>query len=170
MTLSLFSLHVLCLSLLPGLDSPHFRHRERAHRSLAALGRLALPALEHGARSGRPEVARRCECLLAPYAVEIADRESYAVRPTRWQYLPWLDCGPHPSKRFVAEAVELGFSNAPPLWEATREATRLWVRSQLLQRVPRWRIVEHLDGMCWQEKWWIQSFGRSHGLPIPCDP
>lgn len=72
-------------ALVRDLGSPAFHERERATRDLAALGRLALPALCDGAaRSPDAEVRFRCGLLLpralaadhvARVAVFVADRD-----------------------------------------------------------------------------------------------
>jgi hypothetical protein len=72
-------------ALVRELGSPVFDDRERAARDLAALGRLALPALRYGVeRSPDAEVRLRCGLLLprareadhvARVAVFVADRD-----------------------------------------------------------------------------------------------
>lgn len=162
------SFTLLCLTLLAQLGSPAYRTRAAAHRHLHALGRLALPALERGTRSPCPERAERCRRLLAPYAVELADRDSYHVRPTRWPRLPWLWVFRTWSEKdqFVAEARRSMRTTGSPDWPEYREATRLWVRSQLLQRVPLREIRRELDRMVQEEIFWLRANAHRYNPPL----
>jgi len=166
-------MHVALLSVLALVPAPHverlghrdYRVRAAAQRALASWGRLALPALERAAQSHpSAEVRARCACLLRPYAYELADRDSRAVLPSRWPRLPWIDPGCIGGSHHFFGAATPG--DAAPDWPRWREATRLWVRSQLLQRRPRAEIVRTLDELAGAERDWIIRWGANYSPAI----
>jgi hypothetical protein len=136
---------VTTLCLLAALPAPltdrlghrQYRERDRAHRALAAFGPLAVPALERAQSHPCPEARERTLRLLYPYAVELADRDARALAtfalPTlhEWHAADgWIQDTRF--RRFYADAY------------GRREALRLWVQSQLLQRRPRAEILQTL--------------------------
>lgn len=167
LSLTVYSLlHLLPAPLSERLGSAQFRQREAAHRALAHLGRLALPALEHAVRShSSAEARRRCEALLAPYAWELAYRDAGRLRSP----MPWIDSrvgGFQPPvvvecwdwvmkarSRGCKRFGEQGGEDYPDY----REATRLWVASQLLQRRPLSEINHALDLLQGMEIVWKAS-------------
>lgn len=164
------ALILLCALAPSGLD--HSRHATRAAWSRClerlppdVLVPLAL-RLEH---SPRAEVRARARRLLAPFAERIADEESWAVLPSAWPRLPWFSHEPvtfswwlYKGRRALPPEVREG----QPDWPEYREATRLWVRSQLLQCRPRAEIVAELDRMANEERSWIVENGRHCSPPI----
>lgn len=139
-------LAALACPLTDRLASPSYRQRAAAHRALRTLGPLALRTLERvGSAHRDPEVRARCHVLLRPYAEEIAEREAARMpcppmweRFWAWDHDPW--------DRWRCEAADLlGVSSCDHA--ARRLATRLWVRSQLLQRRPRSEILAELRRM-----------------------
>jgi hypothetical protein len=177
-------MHAACLlALLPALPAPlcgrlaapDFRARESAHRALAGCGRLALPALLRAA-AGHPsaEGRRRAECLLAPFEEELADLRSRRIRPSAWPCLPWLAINrldyAGPSQEHYLAPARLAFpAGGPPHYPAYREATRLWVRAQLVQRRPLTEIVRDLDRMVEDELYWHAQC-RQPNLEPPARP
>jgi hypothetical protein len=75
-------------ALVERLGSEDFDTREEAQKQLAALGRLALPALVTGLRaSPNPEVRSRCEQLLpAATALDVKARLDTFLADTRGEY------------------------------------------------------------------------------------
>ena len=55
------------------LGSPDHAEREAAQKALLALGEYALPRVRAGATSDVPEVARRCEAILAKLLTTLSD-------------------------------------------------------------------------------------------------
>lgn len=171
MTAALLLLSLLPLAMNPlvsRLGHPSWRTREAAHKSLAALGRLAVPSLEAAAASHpSAETRSRCLCLLRPFCAELADRDSYAVLPTSWPRRPWLNLYDSPITHYLASAR--GLLTVPagaPDWAEYREGTRLWVASQLLQRRPLAEIIATLDRLAAAERAWIEANGRNYRPPI----
>lgn len=152
---------VLPAPLIDRLALPRFRDRAAAHRALASLGRLALPALERAARSHPSAEARaRCAVLLRSFAWEIADRDSRGLLPEgdapvfswaaledeheRWLREAWE------GRQEGRERDQDGHHEDPvgaALFDPTahREAVRLWIRAQLLQRRPPGEIRAEIE-------------------------
>lgn len=122
--------------LLAQLGHPAYRQREAAHRALAALGRRARPALETAECHHDPEVRQRVKLLQEPWAEEDAERDSYNPK---WGPLPWLRCEKTLQDRMFTEASQRVCG-----WI---EATRLWLKAQLLQRRPHAAIRRDLEAM-----------------------
>jgi hypothetical protein len=154
----------LCLTV-ERLGDRCYAARECAQRRLAAWGRLAVPHLQLAERHPDPEVQRRTAILLAPYAAEIADRRAHALMPTSWPRRPWLS-GCESLTYHLSEARHHVLSTGPPDWPEYREATRLWVRSRLLQRRPVEEIRLKLDRMAQEERWWILQHGENYNPPL----
>ena len=91
-----------------------------------------------------PEVDQRANNL----------REEYvnSLKPANLPTLPWIDMLPgtgHPgADKIVSDYLHrTGGHGRPPLWSGDMEATRLWVRDLVAQRVPRSQIMTTLDAM-----------------------
>lgn len=170
MTAALALLLLLPSPLIERLGHRSYKVRAAAHHSLAAMGRLALPQLERSAREHPDcEVRERCACLLRPYAYEIAEHRARQIKPTRWPRIPWLALYDGRMMEFLAKSrhrLPLERLGAPN-WREYREATLLWLRSQLLQRRPVAEIVEELDRMATEERAWISANGKNYNPPIP---
>ena len=168
------ALLILCTLAPAGLDSP--KHATRAAWS-RALERLPAPVLVPLAlrleRHPAAEVRARARRLLAPYAERIADEESWAVLPSAWPRLPWFSHEPETFSWWLCKgrrALPPEAREGQPDWPEYREATRLWVRSQLLQCRPRAEIVEELDRMANEERSWIVENGRHYSPPVTLPP
>lgn len=167
--LAVFSSLLPC-SCVQQLGARSFRQREAAHRTIQRMGRAALPFLEIAARHPSAEVRRRSAVLLARYEDEIAERESHKVLPSNYPRLPWIVDVSVESEwmmvdRHLTEARKaVPFDRQGPNyeWPQYRIATRLWIKSQLLQRRPLAEIVEDLDRMVQAERDWIQTYGGSY--------
>jgi hypothetical protein len=149
-----------------GLGDRSYRRRDAAHQALASCKRLAVPYLQRAEQHPNPEVARRVAILLEPYAEEIADTHSHAIKPTNWPRRPWLSLYDCPVTHYLAQAREHIKATGAPDWPEYREATRLWVRSLLLQRRPVEEIQSELDRMATEERWWILQNGANYNPPI----
>lgn len=157
---------LVCL-LITALGSPHYRERDAAYHALAKMKRAALPFLERAAyTSASPEVRIRCQRLMVPYEEEIAERISYTVLPTSWPRRPWIYLYDGTSDHYLTQARAAGVKNGPPDWSTYREATRLWIRSQLIQRRPIEEITSDLDWMAGEERAWILQNGHKYLPPI----
>jgi hypothetical protein len=148
------------------LGDRNYTRRECAHRQLSAWGRLAVPYLQRAEHHPDPEVQRRAAILLAPYDTELADLRSHLLKPTSWPRRPWLSGCPGPLTHYLSEARRYVPSTGPPEWPEYREATRLWVRSLLLQRRPLDEIILELDRMAAEERWWILQYGANYNPPL----
>lgn len=164
---SLCLLFLLPAPLCDRLGHPSFRAREAAHRALAGLGRLALPALERSSkRHPSAEVRARCRALLAPYAWELAYRDAGRLRAK----LPWIDARLHTGgweepvivgwEHYLALAGRAGVRGLPPDYAEYREATRLWAAAQLVQRRPGAEIDATLDLLAVMEGDWERAHKR----------
>ncbi len=170
------------LALLPSplidkLGDKSFKQREIAHNNLSKFGRLALPILECTyKKTANIEIKRRCYNLLAPYSEEIAEREALKIRPTNWPRIPWFDInwqtefGGNQAWKYIEEARKRPNLNkddlGPPDWWYYREATRIWIKSQLIQRRPLEEIIRALDYFATEERGWIQQHGDEYKPPI----
>ncbi len=143
-----------------------YNRRECAHRRLAACGRLAVPHLQRASSHPDPEVQRRAAILLGPYETELADRRSHCLMPTSWPRRPWLSGCYGPMTHYLTEARRCVTNTGPPDWPEYREATRLWVRSLLIQRRPVDEIRLELDRMASEERWWILQYGANYNPPL----
>jgi hypothetical protein len=143
-----------------------YQRRAEAHHVLAACGRLAIPYLERAERRGDPEVARRAAILLERYADEMVDRRSRAILPTNWPRRPWLALYDGSVTHYLSQARTHVKATGAPDWPEYREATRLWVRSLLLQRRPVEEILNELDRMATEERWWILQNGANYNPPL----
>lgn len=74
-------------TLVARLGSRAFAEREAAARKLLALGFKALPAVTAGIKDSDPEVARRCEGLLAQ--IWTAQREAFVSGKVDWPGPGW---------------------------------------------------------------------------------
>ena len=91
-----------------------------------------------------PEIASRTEQL----------REEYirTLRPRNIPTLPWIDMLPgtgYPKAHQVVSDYlgKSGGHGRAPMWYGDMEATRLWVRDLVKQRVPREQILNTLNAM-----------------------
>jgi len=148
------------------LGDRSYRRRDAAHHALASCKRLAVPHLQRAEGHPNPEVARRAAILLEPYADAIADNRSHAIMPTSWPRRPWLSLYDCPVTPYLAQARTQVKTSGAPDWPDYREATRLWVRSMLLQRRPVEEIRNQLDRMASEERWWILQNGANYNPPI----
>jgi hypothetical protein len=148
------------------LGDRSYARREGAQQRLGAWGRLAIPHLHRAEAHPDPEVARRVAILLAPYAREIADARSYQILPSQWPRRPWLTLYNGSVSHFLTEGRSHVTATGAPDWPEYREATRLWVRSQLLQRRPVEEIRGELDRMAAEERWWILQHGANYNPPL----
>jgi len=148
------------------LGDRSFRRREEAHRLLAGCGPLAVRHLQRAQNSPDPEIARRATILLGPYAEQIAERNSHGVLPTSWPRRPWLFLDECEMSHYLSLARERLSKAGPPEWPEYREATRLWVRSRLLQRRPVEEIRAELDRMASEERGWIIQHGANYNPPL----
>jgi hypothetical protein len=156
---------VLSLSV-DQLGDRSFRRRAAASHRLAACGRLAVPHLQRAENHADPEIARRVAVLLGPYADEIADGKSREFLPTNWPRRPWISLYDYSISTYLSQARETVKKTGAPDWPEYREATRLWVRSALLQRRPHGEIQSELDRMATEERWWIIQHGANYNPPI----
>ena len=151
------------------MGSRSYRIRHRATNALVAFGKSALPCLELNSKTHKdPEVRERCAYLLRPYAYEIAERDSHVILPTSYPRLPWIgieDWGvweelePYLS---VAKTKGLKGAGQAPDWPEYREASRLWIRSQILQNRPMQEIIDRLDIWTNMEINWIRMHGSEY--------
>lgn len=175
---------LLLLSLL--LPSPQierlghrsFRVREAAYKKLSQMGPSAAPCLLIYSHSPDHEIRRRCDRLLAPYEEEMAERQSRSLLPTRYPKIPWMDFDIDYNSHFLGQARAAYWSKqpkavddrnlgiGPPHWPEYRLATRLWVKSQLLQRRPVAEIRETLDALANQEISWIRLNRMNYKPPL----
>lgn len=143
-----------------------YRRRADAQQFLAAYGRLAIPYLERAEKHADPEVARRAAILLDRYTEEIMDRRSRTIMPTSWPRRPWLTLYDGSVTHYLSEARTHVKATGAPDWPEYREATRLWIRSLLLQRRPVEEIRNELDRMATEERWWILQNGANYRPPL----
>ena len=156
---------VLSLSV-DQLGDRSYRRRDSAQHHLAACGRLAVPHLQRAEYHPDPEIARRAAILLGPYADEIADQRANGFMPTDWPRRPWISLYDCSVSTYLSRAREAIKTTGAPDWPEYREATRLWVRSALLQRRPAEEIQSEIDRMATEERWWIIQNGANYNPPI----
>jgi hypothetical protein len=123
------------------LGSDDWPTRERAGATLAALGPLAVPALQRAARSPDGEVRQRAVALLAQRRVSRVDRLTAAafarLCAAGFADWPWVDSLPrdYPGRdavigRYLRQAREAGAACGSPDFPEYRQATRLLVRDR----------------------------------------
>lgn len=159
--MSPFSLLTL-LTLLPTpyagqLGDRDFRKREAAQRALAGFGPLADPALEVALQSPDPEVRQRAKQLRPGWVEKIAEEKS-----RRLGKLPWIDEGVvgEGAYRYYFDLAKRTYDNPDPQGDPYgyyREATRLWVRAMIVQRMSRAWILERVRWMQELEDEWVRS-------------
>lgn len=146
---------LLPLLLTPQLGHRSFRVREAAHKRLGALGCLARPALELAAGHPDLEVRRRSEQLRAPWVEEVAEAKSRRIM----KVLPWIteeEVGEYAQAYYLFLASKTHFRKpGHPHFPEYREATRLWVKSQILQKRPRREVLEALGRLVAEEARWV---------------
>ncbi len=130
--------------LLQQMGSPHYRTRENAFRVLQKEVHRAdvFERLQGPFRD--PEIDHRAYNL----------REEYvnSLKPANLPTLPWIDMLPgtgYPGadKIMCDYLARCGGHGRSPLWIGDMEATRLWVRDLVAQRVPRSQIMAALNAM-----------------------
>lgn len=60
---------------------------------------------------------------------------------------------------YLSMARERVLRCGPPQWPEYQEATRLWVRSRLVQRRPLTEVLDALDALAGSERGWILRHG-----------
>ncbi len=161
---------LLCLSVAQlGADS--WPTREHASQTLAALGPLAVPALEAAATHEDPEVRSRARQLLTAEDCRVMA----SLFPPNWVHgFPWADMdpqrpliGPPPAihqnqwyQPYLERAAREDCWNGPG-WPDFRRATELWAREELKAgRHAETRAA--IRRMCAEEEIWRK---RQRGIP-----
>jgi hypothetical protein len=122
------------------LGHRQYRERDRAHRALAAFGRVAIPVLERAQGHPCPEVRGRAARLLYPHVIELADRDARAmVTSILRDFQEWRAADGWANDvrfyRFYAEG------------HGPQGVLRLWIQSQLLQHRSRTEIRAELESL-----------------------
>ncbi len=164
-------LDAVLLFLVARMDSPSFRQREAAHATLARLKEIALSAVERGMDADSAEVRARCRQLLSIDQWKRAYRKAGGYRAL----MPWIDSVSHqwgwdvisiPNYTdYLTEARQTRWPTEK--WGEYREATRLWVAAQIVQRRPKAEIDRTLDILANQEDHWRYSHPEPMREPRP---
>jgi hypothetical protein len=79
---------------------------------------------------------------------------------------PGISCEEYAQAHYLSLARSSEAKTGHPDYPEYQEATRLWIKSQIVQRRPWREILESLDRMVREEKWWIQQHGSMFNPPI----
>ena len=160
-SVSLLLLDSMIIGLVADLGHPRYQVREDAAAAIRALAPMAVPKLEEARRHQDPEIAHRADRLLVDYYSARADFLAPRILPTDYPCLPWLDMLPsdYPGREVVIrtylEQVRMESTVAPSSWSNYRQATRYFVRDQLVAGRSPGEVIQVLDQMVTQEKAWL---------------
>jgi hypothetical protein len=129
------------------LGAKQYRIRETTHDTFrrALQADPPLISVDHfEGPFGDPEIGMR--------AVQLREEYIRTLRPKNIPTLPWIDMLPgtgHPNASHIVSEylAKSGGHGKTPLWHGDMEATRLWVRDLVTQRVPREQILGTLNAM-----------------------
>lgn len=150
--------------LVNDLGHEDFYRREAATQALAALGPLSFPFLDAALDCPDAEIAVRARRLLLDAWLRCSDP---LVMPTSYPRLPCLDALPedYPERPLVIDAyLRLArlriIATGNPEWPDYREATRLWVRDQVIGGHRSASLRQLLDRMADKEQTWLRRCNR----------
>lgn len=150
--------------LVTDLGHDDFHRREAATQALAALGPFSFPFLDAALDCPDAEVAVRARRLLLDAWLRCSDP---LVMPTSYPLLPCLDALPEdfPERPLVIDSyLRLArlriIATGNPEWPDYREATRLWVRDQVIAGQRSGAVRQLLDRMAEKEKLWQRRSNR----------
>lgn len=150
--------------LVTDLGHEDFYRREAATQALAALGPISYPLLDLALDGSDAEVVARSRRLLRNAWLQCSDP---LVMPTSYSQLPCIDSLPedYPERPWVIDSylrIARGRIRATgnPEWPDYREATRIWVRDQVIAGNRPHTVRQTLDQMAVREQVW--HFRRSN--------